>query len=67
MSYVTSVTLYKFSELSEPVQNNLIGDFEAPDYWDEPIVEGIFEEASNLGIENFEFLYLTLLRNLFFF
>lgn len=57
MSYVTSVTLYKFSELSESVQNNLIGDFEAPDYWDEPIIEGIFEEARNLGIENFEFLY----------
>ena len=57
MSYVTSVTLYKFSELSESVQNNLIGGFEAPDYWDEPIIEGIFEEARNLGIENFEFLY----------
>ena len=57
MSYTTSVTLYKFSELSESVQNNLINDFEAPDYWDEPIIEGIFEEASALGIEDFKFQY----------
>ena len=57
MSYITSVTLYKFSELSESVQNNLVGDFEAPDYWDEPIIEGVFEEASALGIEDFEFQY----------
>ena len=57
MSYVTSVTLYKFSELSESVQNNLIRDFEAPDCWDEWIISDIYLEAKALGIENFEFLY----------
>jgi len=57
MSYVTSVTLYKFSELPATIQNNLIECFEAYDFWDEPIIEGIFEEAKNLGIEDFEFQY----------
>ena len=57
MSYVTSVTLYKFSELSESVQNNLIRDFEAPDCWDEWIISDIYLEAKALGIEDFDFQY----------
>jgi len=57
MSYVTSVTLYKFSELTKEVQDNLTKIFEVPDYWDEPVIEGIIEEARSLGVENFDFQY----------
>jgi len=57
MAYTQTVTTYKFSELSKEVQKRLILNFEASDFWDEPIIEGINEEAEALGIEDFDFQY----------
>ena len=57
MSYTQTITTYKFSELSEEVQKRLLLNFEAEHCWDEWVIEGINEEAANLGIENFELQY----------
>jgi hypothetical protein len=52
-----TITTYNFSELSEAVQEKLINDYELSDYWDEWVIDTIKEEASELGIENFDFHY----------
>jgi len=60
MSRQKTITVYSFAELSAISQQRAISDYEESgihEYWDEPIIEGIKEEAYEIGILDFDVLY----------
>jgi hypothetical protein len=60
MSRQKTVTVYSYAELSANAQARAKADYEeslSHHNWDEPLIEGIEEEASQLGILDFELQY----------